>query len=275
MILPGCFDSVMEAFSSCNHPVILVNVAAMRWTGSRDVLSPTFDLLVVGTQLGTIAQRLIETRKWSSCDKPIKEKYRKNNSPWPDCCLATISSECLGLFGMRWLNLVTEDHYMMKVETCMFSALQVPDAHAIIPVVVGEDEEYHRDKDHRFGPRRLSKLPGGYRCGDRRARSPAMEHNPIYVPCIAYHINALLDQIRYEKETGFRLGTHPCHSIRSYVEGLYLDWSEMRDWFLAEKTEERNKEWLSEYLHNYKRKPLPYPIDGKIVEMLPWDLPVW
>lgn len=278
MILPGCFDSVMEVFSSCNHHVVLVDIAAMRWTESRDILSSTFDLLVVSTQLEMITQGLIETQKWKLCDKPIREKYRpKNNSPWHDCWLATTSPEDLGLFGMRWLHLVTEELYMMDVETSVASGSIVPDAHARIPVVVGQDEEYHRDKDHRFGARRLSKQPGGYHSvlSNRRAHSPSMEHIPIYVPCIAYHINALVDQIRYQRETGLRLGTLPHHSIRGYVDGLYLDWNETTEWFLAEKTEERNKKWLSEYLKKYKRKPQPYLIDGEIVEMLPWDLPIW
>ena len=62
---------------------------------------------------------------------------------------------------MNWLRLVSEESYLMKVEEYMSTALRVPDARGKMTVVVGKDEDYHRDKGHRFGPRRLSKLPGG------------------------------------------------------------------------------------------------------------------
>jgi hypothetical protein len=85
--------------------------------------------------------------------------------------------------------------------------IELPDVLNRICVLL--DEEYYRDSYERFGPPRLSSRPRVL-LPRLRTRAKFLRINiPIFIPAIEDHLNAQLDQVRAERDSGLKNGGAP------------------------------------------------------------------
>lgn len=272
-VCPGYLDTVLSVFKRHRQPFVLVSTLAMRWSSARNGVQKEVDVLVRSSHLQVIVDDLIASGDWKISDglveygnyssvinyTAIRDVWLK--SCWPDPFL-------------EYLRFWPEELYKLSV-TC--NKVEVPDVFSREEVLL--EEEYYRDRCERFGPQRLR-----YFCiPDRpllpliQMRAKIMEREiPIFIPTIEEHLNALLDQLREQRETGLFNGNAPQWQVGNFIRYLFLDWTPTRNWLLSSKIRERNLDLMTERLDNYWRKPLiSYDAVNKCISSrMPWESPI-
>jgi hypothetical protein len=270
-VCPGYLDAVLSVFKRHRQPFVLVSTLAMRWSGARNIPQKEVDVLVRSSQLQVIVDDLIASGDWKISDNwveydgtminhtAIRDVWLK--SCWPDSFL-------------EYLRFWPEELYKLSV-TC--NKVEVPDVFSREEVLL--EEEYCRDLCERFGPQRLRhfSIPDRPLLPLIQMRAKIMEREiPIFIPTIEEHLNALLDQLREQRETKLFNGNAPQTQVRYFIRYLFLDWAPTRNWLLSSKIRERNLDLMTERLDNYWRKPLiSYDaVNNCISSRMPWESPI-
>jgi hypothetical protein len=142
------------------------------------------------------------------------------------------------------------------------------------------EDEYYRDPYQRFGPQRLRYFEesGTAILPFMQIRAKIMRRDiPIFIPTIEEHLNALLDQLREGRETKLSNGGAADWQINNFIRYLFLDWTPTRNWILAEKIRERNRELMTERLDKYQRKLLILwdpVLEKSVFDKMPWKLSI-
>ena len=241
----GYFNHILQIFEQHNHPFVLVGDLGSRWNGAN-----------------TSHRRTVDIRH-GCCDL--------NTTPIEDVWLEYIGGGWLdpdGKIELKYLHFWPEALYQLSLASCL--ELQAPDVYANHTCL---EDEYDRDPYHRFRPRLQEHDKPLLGC---RARSAECSI-PIYVPAIATHLDALLDQRRAERETQTSCGNQPEGHIWNIVRYNYLDYEPTRKWLVETKIAEHNKKdmWRFSAYFRCKRLILWDDVLGKAqFGVLPWELTV-
>lgn len=271
-ICTGYLDKTLEIFSLHQHPFILVSTLALRWDGVGCFPQEEIDVLVRSTDVGVIVEDLVASGGWELCDNYVTRQLIPdvtmiNSTSIQDIWLKTrIEDPCF-----RYLRLWPDTLYNLSVDC---AKIEVPDLQAKDSLLL--EEEYYRDPHQRFGPARASSYPDRILpCLQIRAKFSRPDI-PIFIPTIEAHLNALLTQLRLEKETKLRNGNFPGRHITLFIRYLYLDWTPARDWILDTKVLTRNRELMRSKIDRYQPGRGVIRRDAELGEWvygkLPWEL---
>ncbi|KAL8798475.1 MAG: hypothetical protein Q9182_006629 [Xanthomendoza sp. 2 TL-2023] len=265
-------DRTLEVFARHEHPFVLVGTLAVRWGGVDSIPEDTIDVLVRPSDLATLVQDLIELKEWAICGNPtwkgdVVDDSMINTSPIDDIWLESRIEDPY----FKYMRLWPENLYNLSVHCARF---EVPDLASMNSLLL--EDEYYRDSLQRFGPRRASLHPGSLLPRLQIQAKLLRKDIPIYIPTIEAHLNALLDQLRAETETGLRTGNFPARHIELFTRYLFFDWPPNREWILFTKIQDRNIELMTRKIDRYERwrgfllwdVGLNKYVSGK----LPWEL---
>lgn len=248
----GYFDHVSAVLLVRQHPIIILEEAALRWMGVAVSSSDNLDLLIKTSQLDDIIADLLATGHYERIDQDLD--YRLNDPyvkqvprlrhtgqhPFHDCCL----------------SLWSEAVYMLSVAGPM---VEVPDLFA----------RNRNLMEERLDPAAADVISISYQTMIEAGR-PILEKilaqsseskRPVYVPSIPRFIDSLLDQHRYRQthDTTDNSALTPC-SLPSYhlsklIRYLHLEKTYQREKLIPELAE-RNRADMEMRLDKYKRKPV-------------------
>jgi hypothetical protein len=248
----GYFDHVAAMLSVRQHPIIVVEEAAMRWMGLPVNSCDNLDLLIKDNQLDNVIADLLATGQYERIQqdlsyrlrdpyvKQVPRLQRTDKHPFHDLCL----------------SLWSESVYKLMAAGTM---VEIPDLFAWNPNLM----------EDRFDPVAVDVISISYqtRLADGRqilpktlAQSTESKH-PVYAPSIPRFIDALLDQQRYRLahvETynyGTRRATLPLYHLSNLIRYLHLEKPYQREKLIPELAE-RNRADMETQLDRYKRKPL-------------------
>ena len=271
----GYFDNVLAIFEKNRHPFILIGELAMRWHSCCTGPDKETDVLVKSSQIDDIAFDLVYSGNWTLCSNPYLD-----SSAWLSYINTTEIRETwlqsqnqhVPFFG-RYLRLWPEELYQLSVEKCQ--KFEIPDLSACWQVTF--EECYYRDPKQLFGPDRLSVReqsqdailpPVSRRCKWIQRRIP------LYVPSIADHLNALLDQEHVEFTDCTRSGNIPSTQVHRYIRYHCWDWPPATQWLLKSgRIHQRNILRLRHRLENHRRIPRLEKdrASNEFRSMLPWE----
>ncbi|KAL8647013.1 MAG: hypothetical protein Q9226_006611 [Calogaya cf. arnoldii] len=271
-ICTGYLDKTLEIFSLHQHPLVLVSTLAVRWGGVGSLPQEEIDVLVRSTDVTAIVEDLVASGDWELCDNYVTKQIIPditmiNSTTIQDIWLKTrIQDPCF-----RYLRLWPDTLYNLSVDC---AKIEISDLLAKDTLLL--EEEYYRDPHRRFGPRRASLYPD--RALPRlQIRAKLLRPDiPIFIPTIEAHLNALLTQLKLEKETKLRNGNFPGRHITLFIRYLYLDWTPARDWILDSKIHACNRELMRSKIDRYQRGRGVIRRDAELGEWvygkLPWEL---
>lgn len=288
-ICAGYLDSALLIFEKHNHPFMLVSTFAMIWSGSNHSPEREIDVLVRSSQFKSLVDDLVASREWEITDDslpsyafttkrsttksvtptsvPTENDFAKSvttNSVWLKSCH---EDPC-----MEYLRLWPEGLYKLSIDC---NKIEVPDISARQPVLL--EGEYYRDPYERFGPPRLSTRTGSILPPLQMRAKIVQRKIPIYIPTIEDHLNAYLDQLREETDTGWESGAYPTWNIRCFIRFLFLDWAPTREWLMTFKIHERNQTLMTERLDKFRRKLLILydpVLQRSVFDKMPWELSI-
>ena len=278
-ICAGYLDSALLIFQKHNHPFILVSTFAMIWSGSNNMPEREIDVLVRSSQQESLVNDLVASGEWKIANdrvpdyaitpkgiitKTVTAKSVNSKSVWLKSC----HEDPL----LEYLRLWPEELYKLSIDC---NKIEVPDVSASQPVLL--EEEYYRDPYERFGPRRLSTRTGCI-LPRLQCRAKIMQQEiPIFIPTIEDHLNAYLDQLREELDTGFVSGGYPKWQIRNFIRFLYLDWAPTREWLMTCKIRVQNRDLMTERFSKFRRKLLILydpVLQQNVFDKMPWELSI-
>ncbi|KAL8969068.1 MAG: hypothetical protein Q9183_002169 [Haloplaca sp. 2 TL-2023] len=273
-ICTGYLDKTLEIFSLHKHPFIVVGTLAARWSGVGCLPQDEIDVLARSTEVDVIVKDLITSKDWEPCENPVAHQLDPddtmiNSTTIKDIWLKTrIQDPCFA-----YLRIWPDTLYNLSVDC---AKIEVPDLQAKSSLLA--EEEYYRDPHQRFGPRRASLYPDQL-LPLLQIRAKFLQPDiPIFIPTIEAHINALLTQLRLQRETRLANGNFPGGHISLFVRYLYLDWPPARDWILENKIHACNRELLRAKIDRHQRGRGMILRDASLGEWvygkLPWELGV-
>ena len=241
----GYLDLVLRVFKDHHQPFLLVGPLAARWHGCEDPWRNDISVLIEQTKLESICASLVATREWSRCPNPFKRDDlldpRENTTAIPETWLISHNTwtETIDFF---YLLLWPEELYKLSINCNKYEVPDITTTQAII------FEEEFREHAEESGSSHLP--PVSRRCKwSRRDLS-------IFVPTIADHLYALLEQALDERRQKTQCGNEPNHQIGRYIEHLKWDQTAKGEWLLAEKISPRHHERMKSLLDNYARVPV-------------------
>lgn len=270
-ICTGYLDNALAIFERHEHPFILVSTLANTWSGANNCGRQEIDILIRSSQSDDIVQDLIASGDWKL---PTNFAYINSNDSAINCTkIRDIWLEsCIEDPWFDYLRLWPEELYKLSIDC---RKVEVGDVQNMRTVLL--EDEYYRDVHSRFGPVRLSKLDE-FVMPRLQFRAKFLNmHIPIFVPTIEAHLNAYLDQRREEIDTGRFNGGLPEYQIRNFIRYLFLDWAPNREWILAEKIQERNRELMNIRIDKFQRKLLilrDRVLDKYVFDKMPWELTI-
>lgn len=273
-ICTGYLDMTLEIFSLHRHPFIVVSTLAVRWSGVACMPQEEIDVLVRSTDVAAIVKDLIASGSWELSENyvtkhVIPDDTMINQTPIKDIWLKSrIQDPCF-----RYLRIWPNTLYDLSVDC---PKIDVPDVQAKDSLLL--EEEYYRDPHQRFGPLRASLHPERLLpCLQIQAKFLRPDI-PIFIPTIEAHLNALLTQLKIQKETKLDNGNFPGRHITLFIRYLYLDWKPARDWILDSKIHACNRDLMQSKIDRYQRGRGVVRKDAALNEWvfgkMPWELGV-
>ena len=273
-ICTGYLDKTLEIFSMHKHPFVVVSTLAVHWGGVACLRQEEIDVLVRSSEVAVIVEDLITSGSWELSEnyatkQLIPDDSMINQTAIKDIWLKSrIQDPCF-----RYLRIWPDTLYNLSVDC---PKIEVPDVQAKDSLLL--EEEYYRDPHQRFGPPRASLCPERLLpCLQIRAKFLRPDI-PIFIPTIEAHLNALLTQLKLEKETKLKNGNFPGRHITLFIRYLYLDWKPARDWILETKIHACNRDLMQSKIDGYQRGRGVIRKDAALNEWvfrkLPWELGV-
>ena len=191
-----------------------------------------------------------------------------NTTPFSDTWLQS----CLPDPQFKYLRLWSETLYHLSIDC---HVVAVPDVTNNSCVLVGE--EYYRDLHERFGPPRLSRqatVPVPWPQMQAKLRRKDI---PIFIPNLEDHLNALLAQVKMERELGVRTGGTTTQLLTYAVRYPFFDWEPAGSWLLMEKIQSSNRDLMKSIIDRFKRKPLilwDTVLQKSVFNKKPWELSI-
>ncbi|KAI9782357.1 MAG: hypothetical protein M1839_005230 [Geoglossum umbratile] len=248
----GYFEHVAALLSARQHPVIIVEEAAMRWMGLPVSSSKNLDLLIKDNELNHILADPLVTGQYERIQQDLSYRghdpfvnqvprlRRADNHPFHDLCL----------------SLWSESVYMLAAAG---STVEVPNLFAWNSNLM----------EDRFDPVAAdvisisyrTRLAAGHQILPNILAQNAESSYPVYVPSIPRLIDALLDQQRY-RQTHFEtynyesaLDTLSSYHLSNLIRYLHLEKPYQREKLIPQLAG-RNRADMETRLDKYKRKPL-------------------
>jgi hypothetical protein len=216
-------------------------------------------VLIQQANLPSISDDLVSSGEWSICQNPYVREGTlfnpdKNTTAIREIWLVSQKENLPGAIGSNYLRLWPEELYQLSVAGC--KKYEVPDLILKQPFVL--EEEFCRDTNHQFGPRKFSLLDhersllhsNSYRC------KWIKRNIPLYVPTIEDHLDALLEQAYNERRERNMCGNNPTIKIHQYIEHHMWDWPPVGEWLLSERVSMLHREQMTLLLDGYRREPV-------------------
>ncbi|KAL3675691.1 hypothetical protein R1sor_025639 [Riccia sorocarpa] len=234
----GFFDHVAAVLNAFQHPVILVEEAAMRWMGVAVHPEYNLDLLIKDSQLDDIVAEFLASGLYERVEQDLHYRHCRIRLLKQVPRLRRIDEHVLRDIP---LNFWAESIYKLSTESRLVE----------VPGPIGWNLNL---VEERFDPvpwegsiSYQTKLAQGIRMLPDVLALSAAFHCPIYVPSIPCFVDALLDQIPSRPDRNMPI------PLSYLIRYLHLEKPCQRQKLMPELAK-RNQEEMQIYLDKYKRK---------------------